>query len=495
MAAAASEMTVDVEDTDTPTPTGQSVDPPAPSDGTSTVPPTPIATSAVVTSIAKSPTIATAAVAITAVTSHDTPPSGSMSALSMRRSSTRSIKRKKFDDELVESSLVKSERGRLKGPLEMKSTPDTTMEPTATQAAPEKKKFSKSSKSASKRPKKSKTPAAASTKDLGRWKAQDDLALITAVQQTCDLTAVYLGVKFSCKFTLKEIQERWYALLYDPVLSKLAMQAIRHLHPDVVATVHARALFSKQEETVVGKVVSTSQPTLDTFQELLLKNPTVFYPGRRAKVLYNHWLLMKQYHLLPDQTVQPMPKGDHILNFSDAEDMMNDDELKEPRDSTTDHELTVADRRQKREVRYLEQELPKWQVMVDSVTGINPPDFDNQTLAVLRGRLVRYLMRSREITLGRATKDNQIDVDLSLEGPAWKVSRRQGIIKLRNSGDFYIANEGKRPIYVDGKPVLTANKQKLINNSVVEISCLRFIFLINQDLVGVIRQESLKTGT
>lgn len=34
---------------------------------------------------------------------------------------------------------------------------------------------------------------------------------------------------------------------------------------------------------------------------------------------------------------------------------------------------------------------------MDSVTGISPPDFDNQTLAVLRGRLVRYLMRSREV--------------------------------------------------------------------------------------------------
>lgn len=31
-----------------------------------------------------------------------------------------------------------------------------------------------------------------------------------------------------------------------------------------------------------------------------------------------------------------------------------------------------------------------------------------------------------QITLGRATKDNQIDVDLALEGPAWKISRKQG---------------------------------------------------------------------
>lgn len=26
------------------------------------------------------------------------------------------------------------------------------------------------------------------------------------------------------------------------------------------------------------------------------------------------------------------------------------------------------------------------------------PDFDNQTLAALRGRMVRYLMRSREVS-------------------------------------------------------------------------------------------------
>jgi len=282
--------------------------------------------------------------------------------------------------------------------------------------------------------------------------------------------------------------------LYDPVLSKLAVSAVKQLHPDVIASVQSKALFSKEEERLLGTIASTTQPpSQEAFEDLLSKNPTVFNEYRTAKCLHNHWLLMKQYHLLPDQTVQPMPRSDHILNFSDAEDMINDDDLRDPKDEALEHELSVIDRRQKREIRHLEQELPKWQVLVDSVTGISPPDFDNQTLAVLRGRLVRYLMRSKEITLGRSTKDNPIDVDLSLEGPAWKISRRQGIIKLKDTGEFYVVNEGKRPIYIDGKPILAGNKQKLNNNSVVEISCLRFIFLINQELISSIRNEAHKS--
>ena len=60
------------------------------------------------------------------------------------------------------------------------------------------------------------------------------------------------------------------------------------------------------------------------------------------------------------------------------------------------------------QVRRLEAELPRWAVLVDSVTGVSPPEFDSLTLAVIRGRLVRYLMRSRQITLGRATKVSDI---------------------------------------------------------------------------------------
>lgn len=71
--------------------------------------------------------------------------------------------------------------------------------------------------------------------------------------------------------------------------------------------------------------------------------------------------------------------------------------------------------------------------------------------------------------MGRSTKDHTVDVDLTLEGPALKVSRRQGTIRLRNNGDFFLSSEGKRPIFVDSRPILAGNKMKLNNNSVIEV--------------------------
>ena len=105
----------------------------------------------------------------------------------------------------------------------------------------------------------------------------------------------------------------------------------------------------------------------------------------------------KMLPFFSDQSVQPLPRDNHILNFLDAEANINDGELYEPKDEYINHELAAADRKAKKEIRHLEAEIQKWQVLVDKVRGDNPPDFDNQTLAVLRGRLVRYLMRSKEV--------------------------------------------------------------------------------------------------
>lgn len=137
------------------------------------------------------------------------------------------------------------------------------------------------------------------------------------------------------------------------------------------------------------------------------------------------------YHLLPDQSLTPLPTPEHpaVLTFHDAEDGIQDSELQEPADEAMDKEQRLVQRKHVHEIRHLENEIGRWHVLVDSVTGVSPGDLDSQTLAVLRGRLVRYLMRSREITMGRSSKGHVVDIDLSLEGPAWKISRRQGTLR------------------------------------------------------------------
>ena len=76
--------------------------------------------------------------------------------------------------------------------------------------------------------------------------------------QTNDLRTVHRGTKLSCRFTVQELQQRWYALLYDPAVSRVAVAAMRNLHPELIANVQSRALYSKAEEQLLGTVKSVS---------------------------------------------------------------------------------------------------------------------------------------------------------------------------------------------------------------------------------------------
>lgn len=205
-----------------------------------------------------------------------------------------------------------------------------------------------------------------------------------------------------------------------------------------------------------------------------------------------------------------MPRREEMPTFSEVEEAVDKDILNtlsehiatnfdgqtvasKLKDDPIHQELMINSRRIKREIRKLENEIPKWQALVDSVRGTSQSDFNDSTsnLAVLRGRHMRYLMQLNQITFGRCTRDSIVDVDLSLEGPAKRISRRQGMIELQSNGEFIIVNTGRRPFYVDSQPVLRDGNCTVINNnSVVEIDGLRFVFLVNLDLIAKLKQTA-----
>lgn len=78
-------------------------------------------------------------------------------------------------------------------------------------------------------------------------------------------------------------------------------------------------------------------------------------------------------------------------------------------------------------------------------------------------------------------------------GVPHKVLLLQSIISLRENGEFILQNEGKRAIFVDGKPVMAGDSCRLLNNSVLEIAALRFVFLINALLVNQRAINRIKT--
>uniref|UniRef100_A0A1I7XED9 FHA domain-containing protein n=1 Tax=Heterorhabditis bacteriophora TaxID=37862 RepID=A0A1I7XED9_HETBA len=119
-------------------------------------------------------------------------------------------------------------------------------------------------------------------------------------------------------------------------------------------------------------------------------------------------------------------------------------------------------------------------IVVQPVTGIvNDSQMNAGALATLRGRVVRYVIRSDRVVLGRSTPKVKAEVNLAMEGPALKVSRKQAVIERQPAtGEFMITNLGRRPIFVDGKSLIQNGKTHLVDNSIIQIALIRLVFRV-----------------
>jgi len=60
-------------------------------------------------------------------------------------------------------------------------------------------------------------------------------------------------------------------------------------------------------------------------------------------------------------------------------------------------------------------------------------EFGPDDYALFKGKVVEFRMTKRTVVMGRSTANSTVDFDLSMEGPAFKVSRRQVSICLENN--------------------------------------------------------------
>ncbi|KAK8705675.1 hypothetical protein V6N13_049272 [Hibiscus sabdariffa] len=96
---------------------------------------------------------------------------------------------------------------------------------------------------------------------LSTWIPEDDLLLKNTIEAGASLESLAKGaVQFSRKFTIRELQDRWHSLLYDPVVSKEASSRIIEFErsaPSLPSKL-GRIGNSKDNKSLLGKRNSES---------------------------------------------------------------------------------------------------------------------------------------------------------------------------------------------------------------------------------------------
>ncbi|OQV24042.1 putative Microspherule protein 1 [Hypsibius exemplaris] len=339
--------------------------------------------------------------------------------------------------------------------------------------------------------------------DLGRWKPQDDMMLLSAIQEYRDFVMVQKHVKFTCHFNILEIQERWFSLLYNKKISKAACQAMRACPPDVMADIERHTPFTEAEESLLLEVpFLVEYPTVEVFELLLEGNHHVFHPFRTSGDLEKHWRVMladgriensDTFCVVPDDQV--IHNTERVWSFAEVESRMKDSELKNWPLVTGEfgYEMEKSQRQNRERIMNLDKEIEHIRFLLERSLNYELPDLvrpsfgtpqDRSFLAIILGQQAKYGMKTGKISFGRSSPGKVVDVDLSLEGYAGKLSRLHGYIILERNGVFRIENHGRRPVFVNDEILHYGDFTVLTDTGAIKVGDIYIQFFINHARVS-----------
>ncbi|CAP28494.1 Protein CBG08716 [Caenorhabditis briggsae] len=306
------------------------------------------------------------------------------------------------------------------------------------------------------------------------WTASDDVALIASVAHVSCLRFVHNSFPFSRNFSYSDIEERFCQLMYDEKLSAMAKKRIDQMPVRQRLHIESRIPFTREEERrlmdLADKVwkpnrKEKSDPenhtvlTIEHFKKILEENRPPFHQSRTAQVLSDHYRRIKGYR---DISTASEKYNYESLDFP-SDGICMDIDIHIPLQSSRARHHAIA--------RY--PLLRSIQSKFQTSAAIS----DN-AVAIIHGKFLQYAMTGKTAIMGRASSYDKVDIDLSKEGPAAKVSRQQALISHLGEDEFSIQNIGQRPIYVDSKPLPQMVSTSLKHGSIIKVASLRLTFSI-----------------
>ncbi|CAF0757947.1 unnamed protein product [Brachionus calyciflorus] len=350
-------------------------------------------------------------------------------------------------------------------------------------------------KSKSKGVRKLKGPLLNVAKSMGKWRSQDDFMLVQSILHLENLEDVHQLVKFTNKFTQKELEERWFAFLYDEPISKMIRKNMKKLHIDDIARLEKQIPFNNNENFLLLGLDSKLEPTNEFFEDFLLKHRVHFHSARTVNCLRKQFLTLKKLNLLKDQIINENSEYfDGEIEFEDTAEQLDNFERIEKglEDEQINTEIELDEKNEKdmsetyeallENIRKAEADLFLWQSLIDKLNGVSNPFEDPSCLAVIFSENFNYTMSKREISFGRS---KNADIDLSPhELFSKKISRNQFKIVMLDSNLFILINNGRLQVYVDGKVIQKNDRTQIFDKSIIEIGDISMLFLVNYNNIS-----------
>lgn len=352
----------------------------------------------------------------------------------------------------------------------------------------------KSNKSPTRKPREPRTIKAFETlRNNDLWTPEDDILLIKNIQATKDFSILLKCVPFSKKFTLKELMDRWYAMLLDPVTIDLTNRRVLAYLDTVDENLSwsIKRLPSHKELYSISKIPSDALPNDSRFEVLHSDMETECF-----NYIYHVWSMLRWHNLLIDQTLDLLVEDYRIRNNDKVREIFGKNQPRQSIHQTNDiwHPFSTkrmiekAKNKSKSKIvsdhlnaNVLEQENIKYRDQLIKHDVLEIESYSSNVVGVLNGRFLSYEMDSPVLKVGFTDledfeiEENQVNLKLELHLPNMpeelfriQYDAESGSVVLKNmtttsQGDFgiFVTADDDVQCLLDGDVVELKDKCKI----------------------------------